>query len=68
MVCSHVGEPFRLHYWLAQLIVYLVVMLVMKLIVGPLVAFNFWKEVHTPYLALRYTTNPGSILWPFHLL
>ena len=39
------GEPFRLHYWLAQLSVYMIVMLVMKLIVGPLVAFNFWKEV-----------------------
>jgi len=39
------GVPFRPHYWLAQCSVYLVVMLVMKLIVGPLVAFKFWKEV-----------------------
>ena len=46
--CSRAGEPFRLHYWLAQLSVYMIVMLVMKLIVGPLVAFNFWKEVHLP--------------------
>ena len=50
--CSCAGEPFRLHYWLAQLSVYMIVMLVMKLIVGPLVAFNFWKEVRT--LATAY--------------
>lgn len=43
--------PFRPHYWLAQCSVYLVVMLVMKLIVGPLVAFKFWKEVRPPPLS-----------------
>lgn len=42
------GTPFKLHYWLAQTLVYLVVMLLEKLMVGPLIAFKFWKEVtHT---------------------
>ena len=39
------GTPFKLHYWLAQTLVYLVVMLLEKLMVGPLIAFKFWKEV-----------------------
>lgn len=39
------GDPFQLHYWLAQCGVYLAVMLVEKLIVGPLIAFHFWSEV-----------------------
>ena len=49
-ICVTAGKPFRPHYWLAQCSVYLVVMLVMKLIVGPLVAFKFWKEVGPPPL------------------
>ena len=60
----HAGEPFRLHYWLAQLSVYMIVMLVMKLIVGPLVAFNFWKEVHLPQpiYALGYCMTLSSVV------
>lgn len=43
---THTGEPFKPHYWLGQLVVYMSVMLVMKLMVGPMVAFRFWKKVH----------------------
>ena len=39
------GEPFQPGYWLGQLVVYMAVMLVMKLSVGPLAAFKFWKKV-----------------------
>ena len=54
-ICVTAGKPFRPHYWLAQCSVYLVVMLVMKLIVGPLVAFKFWKEVGPPPSPLPHT-------------
>lgn len=47
-----VGTPFRLHYWLAQTCVYLAVMFLEKLIIGPLVAFSFWKRVGLLILAL----------------
>lgn len=39
------GKPFKPHYWLAQCIVVVIVMLIMKLLIGPLVIFKFWKEV-----------------------
>ena len=39
------GDPFKFHYWLAQCAVYLTVMLIEKVIVGPLVFFDFWKKV-----------------------
>jgi hypothetical protein len=47
LVCIHVfvGDPFKFHYWLAQCGVYLAVMLIEKVIVGPLVFFDFWKKV-----------------------
>ena len=44
MLCA--GEPFKFHYWFAQCFVYLAVMLIEKVIVGPLVFFDFWKKVH----------------------
>ena len=40
-----IGDPFKFHYWLAQCAVYLTVMLIEKVIVGPLVFFDFWKKV-----------------------
>lgn len=43
--CPFTGDPFKFHYWLAQCFVYLVVMLIEKVIVGPLVFFDFWKKV-----------------------
>lgn len=43
--CILAGTPFKLHYWLAQTAVYLAVMLLEKLMVGPLVAFPFWSKV-----------------------
>ncbi len=45
LVCVFVGDPFKFHYWLAQCGVYLAVMLIEKVIVGPLVFFDFWKKV-----------------------
>ncbi len=42
---SNAGTPFKCHYWLAQCGVYLAVMLVEKLIVGPLIIFDFWNKV-----------------------
>lgn len=39
------GEPFQFRYWLAQCAVYLLVMLVEKICVGPLILFNFWSKV-----------------------
>lgn len=39
------GEPFQFRYWLTQCAVYLLVMLVEKIIVGPLILFNFWNKV-----------------------
>ena len=39
------GDPFKVQYWLAQLLVYLTVMLLEKLMVGPLVAVPFWEKV-----------------------
>jgi hypothetical protein len=47
------GNPFKVHYWLAQTAVYLAVMLLEKLIVGPLIAFSFWKKV-------------GRVILPWH--
>ena len=43
--CQIIGEPFQFRYWLAQCAVYLLVMLVEKICVGPLILFNFWKKV-----------------------
>lgn len=48
-VCFITGSPFKLHYWLAQCGVYLMVMFMAKLIVGPLILFDFWKEVSLQY-------------------
>lgn len=42
---SYIGNPFKVQYWLAQTAVYLAVMLLEKLMVGPLVAFPFWSKV-----------------------
>lgn len=42
---SLLGVPFRCNYWLAQCGVILMVMLVMKLIIGPLAVFHFWTKV-----------------------
>ena len=42
---SCAGEPFQFRYWLAQCAVYLLVMLVEKICVGPLILFNFWNKV-----------------------
>ena len=39
------GEPFKVSYWLAQCTIVLLVMLIMKLIIGPMVVFRFWKKV-----------------------
>ena len=39
------GEPFRIKYWLAQCGVYLAVMLVEKLVTGPVAALSFWSKV-----------------------
>ncbi len=44
-MCTLSGTPFKCHYWLAQCGVYLAVMLVEKLIVGPLIIFDFWNKV-----------------------
>ena len=43
--CFVVGTPFKFHYWLAQCGVYLAVMFIEKLIVGPLILFDFWNKV-----------------------
>ena len=40
-----IGDPFKFHYWLAQCAVFLTVTLIEKVIVGPLVFFDFWKKV-----------------------
>ena len=40
-----IGEPFKLHYWLAQCMVVLFVMLIMKLMIGPLILLKFWSKV-----------------------
>ncbi len=42
---SNAGTPFKCHYWLAQCGVYLAVMFLEKLIVGPLIVFDFWNKV-----------------------
>ncbi len=39
------GDPFQFRYWLAQCAVYLVVMLLEKIFVGPLILFRFWTKV-----------------------
>jgi hypothetical protein len=39
------GTPFHVQYWMAQCGVVILVMLIMKLIVGPLVIFDFWEKV-----------------------
>ncbi|XP_003384959.1 PREDICTED: store-operated calcium entry regulator STIMATE-like isoform X2 [Amphimedon queenslandica] len=39
------GVPFRCNYWLAQCGVVLLVMLVMKLVIGPMAVFHFWTKV-----------------------
>lgn len=49
MQCPLTGSPFKFHYWLAQTAVYLAVMLLEKLMVGPLVAFPFWSKVRLLY-------------------
>ena len=41
----YAGEPFQFHYWLAQCVIYLLVMLIEKVCVGPLILFNFWSKV-----------------------
>ena len=57
------GSPFKLHYWLAQTGVYLAVMLLEKLMVGPLIAFSFWRKVPArgPSSSMQYTL-------PFHTM
>ena len=47
-----VGEPFHFRYWLAQCAVYLLVMLLEKLCVGPLILFDFWSKVSGMYRLL----------------
>ena len=54
-----VGTPFKIHYWLAQTSVYLAVIFLEKLIVGPLVAFSFWKKV---LCSIYLTVNIVTIL------
>ncbi len=44
-VCMYVGDPFRFHYWVLQCGVYLLVMVVEKVCVGPLTIFHFWNNV-----------------------
>lgn len=39
------GDPFHFRYWLAQCAIYLLVMLVEKVCVGPLILFDFWSKV-----------------------
>ena len=57
-VSLFVGDPFRCHYWLLQCLVYLLVMFVEKLLIGPLVLFSFWKEVS----CLSFKLVPSSSL------
>lgn len=45
LISGEYGEPFQFHYWLAQCVIYLLVMLIEKVCVGPLILFNFWSKV-----------------------
>lgn len=41
----HAGDPFHLRYWMAQCGIYLLIMLVEKICIGPLILFSFWSKV-----------------------
>ena len=61
--CTCTGTPFRFRYWIAQCGVYLLVMLLEKLLVGPLVLFNFWKKVLlTPSLTHSLAHSSNTII------